>query len=32
MEFFIISVLKAAVLAGILLTTLAYLQWVEAQR
>jgi len=29
MEFFIISVLKAAVLAGILLTTLAYLQWVE---
>jgi len=29
MEFLIISVLKAAVLAGILLTTLAYLQWVE---
>jgi NADH-quinone oxidoreductase subunit H len=29
MEFVIISVLKAAVLAGILLTTLAYLQWVE---
>jgi NADH-quinone oxidoreductase subunit H len=29
MEFFVISVLKAAVLAGILLTTLAYLQWVE---
>ncbi len=29
MEFLIISVLKAAVLAAILLTTLAYLQWVE---
>src|ERR1700729_363035 len=29
MVFLIISVLKAAVLAGILLTTLAYLQWVE---
>jgi NADH-quinone oxidoreductase subunit H len=29
MEFLIISVLKAAVLAGVLLTTLAYLQWVE---
>jgi NADH-quinone oxidoreductase subunit H len=29
MEFLIISVIKAAVLAGILLTTLAYLQWVE---
>ncbi len=29
MEFLIIAVLKAAVLAGILLTTLAYLQWVE---
>jgi NADH-quinone oxidoreductase subunit H len=29
MEFLIISVLKAVVLAGVLLTTLAYLQWVE---
>src|SRR4030081_3291706 len=29
MEFLVISVLKAAVVAGILLTTLAYLQWVE---
>jgi NADH-quinone oxidoreductase subunit H len=29
MEFLIISALKAAVLAAILLTTLAYLQWVE---
>ena len=29
MEFFIISLIKAAVLAAILLTALAYLQWVE---
>jgi NADH-quinone oxidoreductase subunit H len=29
MEFLVISALKAAVLAAILLTTLAYLQWVE---
>ena len=29
MEFFIISLIKSAVVAGALLTTLAYLQWVE---
>jgi len=29
MEFYVISVIKAAVLAAILMTTLAYLQWVE---
>src|SRR5882724_12683507 len=29
MEFFVISVIKAAVVAIALLTTLAYLQWVE---
>ena len=29
MEFLIISVIKAAIVAGALLTTLAYLQWVE---
>src|SRR4030081_2729296 len=29
MEFLIISLIKAALLAAILLTTLAYLQWVE---
>ncbi len=29
MEFFVISIIKAAVVAFVLLTTLAYLQWVE---
>src|SRR5438445_12476408 len=29
MEFFVISAIKAAVVAAVLLTTLAYLQWVE---
>src|SRR5438874_9858483 len=29
MEFFVISVIKAAVVAAVLMTTLAYLQWVE---
>jgi len=29
MDFFVISVIKAAVLAFVLMTTLAYLQWVE---
>src|SRR5436305_14696000 len=29
MEFFLLSIIKAAVLAAVLLTTLAYLQWVE---
>src|ERR1700752_1771894 len=29
MDFFVISIIKAAVLAFVLLTTLAYLQWVE---
>src|SRR5207247_323470 len=29
MEFYVISVIKAAVLAAVLMTTLAYLQWVE---
>jgi len=29
MEFVLISLIKAAVVAGVLLTTLAYLQWVE---
>src|SRR5438876_9980883 len=29
MDFFVISVIKAAVLAAVLMTTLAYLQWVE---
>ena len=29
MNFFVLSVMKAAVVAFILLTTLAYLQWVE---
>jgi NADH-quinone oxidoreductase subunit H len=29
MNFFILSIIKAAVLAAVLLTTLAYLQWVE---
>jgi len=29
MDFFILSLIKAAVVAGVLLTTLAYLQWVE---
>ncbi len=29
MNFFLLSLLKAAVVAGVLLTTLAYLQWVE---
>ncbi len=29
MEFLVISVIKAAIVAGALLTTLAYLQWVE---
>ena len=29
MNFFVLSVLKAAVVAAVLLTTLAYLQWVE---
>src|SRR5689334_12595041 len=29
MDFFLLSILKAAVLAAVLLTTLAYLQWVE---
>ncbi len=29
MEFFVISIIKAAVVAFALLTTLAYLQWVE---
>src|ERR1043166_2540444 len=29
MNFFLLSILKAAVLAAVLLTTLAYLQWVE---
>lgn len=29
MEFIIISLIKAAIVAGVLLTTLAYLQWVE---
>jgi len=29
MEFFILSIIKAAVVAFVLLTTLAYLQWVE---
>src|SRR5689334_8484671 len=29
MDFFLLSIIKAAVLAAVLLTTLAYLQWVE---
>src|SRR5436189_4066142 len=29
MEFFVISIIKAAIVAFVLLTTLAYLQWVE---
>src|SRR5947207_11631053 len=29
MEFFVISIIKAAIVAAALLTTLAYLQWVE---
>jgi NADH-quinone oxidoreductase subunit H len=29
MNFYILSLLKAAVVAGVLLTTLAYLQWIE---
>ena len=29
MDFFLLSVIKAAVLAAVLMTTLAYLQWVE---
>ena len=29
MEFYVISAIKAAVLAAVLMTTLAYLQWVE---
>src|SRR4051794_25118244 len=29
MNFFLLSVIKAAVVAAVLLTTLAYLQWVE---
>src|ERR1051325_2140394 len=29
MEFFVLSIIKAAVVAFVLLTTLAYLQWVE---
>src|SRR5712691_811519 len=29
MEFFVISVIKAVVVAAVLMTTLAYLQWVE---
>ncbi len=29
MNFFILSLIKAAVLAGVLMTTLAYLQWIE---
>src|ERR1051325_5968624 len=29
MDFFLLTIIKAAVLAAILLTTLAYLQWVE---
>ena len=29
MEFYVISVIKAAILAAVLMTTLAYLQWVE---
>ena len=29
MEFFVVSVIKALVVAAILMTTLAYLQWVE---
>src|SRR5436189_6023562 len=29
MDFFVISVIKAAIVAAILMTTLAYLQWVE---
>jgi NADH-quinone oxidoreductase subunit H len=29
MEFFVIAVIKALIVAGVLLTTLAYLQWVE---
>src|SRR5579862_8147990 len=29
MEFFILSIIKAAIVAFVLLTTLAYLQWVE---
>src|SRR5271170_491819 len=28
-NFFIISLIKAAIVAGVLLTTLAYLQWIE---
>src|SRR6266542_2526339 len=29
MEFFVLSVIKAVIVAAVLLTTLAYLQWVE---
>src|SRR5512133_3549763 len=29
MDFFLLSVIKAAIVAAVLLTTLAYLQWVE---
>src|SRR5262244_3668782 len=29
MNFFLLTAIKAAVLAGVLMTTLAYLQWVE---
>src|SRR5215470_7183497 len=29
MDFFLLTIIKAAVLAAVLLTTLAYLQWVE---
>src|SRR5205807_7762227 len=29
MDFFVISVIKAAIVAAVLMTTLAYLQWVE---
>src|SRR5881392_1163941 len=29
MEFFVISIIKAAIVAFVLLTTLAYLQWIE---
>src|SRR5580698_10883310 len=29
LNFFIISLIKAAIVAGVLMTTLAYLQWIE---